>query len=130
MTVTTPCSGADRDRWFSGVTSVIEACREACTYCPLIRECAQAALDTDAEWGVWASVVLDTRAGKHKVYYQRTQLQKIADGGAPRLPGQIRTSVNQAAAVQLRESGLKPPEIAEQLGLSVATVYKHLKAAA
>lgn len=86
MTTTTPCSGPDRDRWFSGVRSQIDACREACSHCPILRECAQAALDTGAEYGVWATVALTGREDASTLHFQRKRLRKIADDGIPTLP--------------------------------------------
>lgn len=73
----TPCM-QEPELWYADSPLDFGQAREACSWCPLVRECAQAAIDGGESWGVWATVRL---VPNEFLGQKRDKLKAIANGG-------------------------------------------------
>jgi WhiB family transcriptional regulator, redox-sensing transcriptional regulator len=57
-TLTVPCHVEDADLWFAEDPGELEQAKALCQYCPIRRECLNAALERQEPWGVWGGEIL------------------------------------------------------------------------
>jgi WhiB family redox-sensing transcriptional regulator len=95
------------DPFFPGRGQSHEEAQACCTGCEVRSECLEYALDNGINHGVWGGT---SEAERQRIRRAR----KVA-------------STTALAVARLAERGVAPPAIAEQLGVTTRTVYRHLQ---
>lgn len=100
-------SGPGPDPFFPGRGESHEEAQAFCTGCEVRSECLEYALDNGVDHGVWGGT---SGTERRRIWRARNVASTTALGVA-----------------RLAERGVAPPAIAEQLGVTTRTVYRHLQ---
>ena len=101
-------SDGQTDAFFPSRGESHEAARRLCAGCEVRSECLDYALEQGIHHGVWG--------GTSEA--ERGRLRRRRRGAA---------SSTTVAVARLAQQGARPPQIAEQLGVTTRTVYRHLQ---
>ena len=99
--------GAGHEPFFPTRGKGVEEARRVCAGCEVRSECLGYALEHGIRHGVWG--------GTSEAERRRIRRRQGAPGST------------QLAVARLARQGARPPQIAEQLGVTTRTVYRHLQ---
>ncbi len=102
-------SGGQTDAFFPSRGESHEAARRVCAGCEVRSECLDYALEQGIHHGVWGGT------------------SEAERGRLRRRRGAASSTKLSFAVARLAQQGARPPQIAEQLGVTTRTVYRHLQ---
>lgn len=110
------CQGADTELFFPVSLAESVPARRICFGCEIRLDCAQWAINTGQQYGIWGG--MDEKERRAAVGGRTRQTSKVALAGH-----------RYTRALEMRSAGMRPTEIAAEMRISVDTVEKYLQMA-